>query len=667
MGPSSRRRDPALIVYRVELAAGDHCLSAHCYCAMNSFFALAACVLLSFFPLPGTATPAPAGAGRMLQQLESESWIQQAEALHYLGEHRVELATDSVRSLLNNEKAHPWIRGQALVSLAQIKNGVDAGSFGTWVAHDQKSLRVAAARVLESHGGNSAQTWIEILLEDPDPLVRCQAAAALARRNGKAAWPVVGPLTSAPLPDLVRPASRALAFTGNDAALARLGTLLTNPELMRESLRGVSDIQNPSLIPLLLSLLPGLEETDLNYGAVLTSLQNQEWKEVITGLTTFIKSGDEKKVRTGARLMTVLTRSPELGRPLREALASARETKTIEAGLIALGSAAMIPDEHHEFFSANLEHQESSIRSLSIRCLAHCKDINHYEVLRDSLDDKDPEVVRAALSALKRQPAVNAPQGRLVAYLEAPLSSSEETVRSLAYEVLAHAGSEADFRPAMAALQDLLTGTDDILRSAAARALGSLAPEDQIGEVVSAQGYVAHWMVIGTFLNDKEHKAFHEVHEPEKEIDFDKSYKATYIWLLEGRSDKPIERDVTWGEGIVDSTEGKLFMSAQLPPPGSFAVGYAVADIHVDADREVKLDIDGDDAFRVWLNGEQISEKIAPYQHRKDCIVEDRNLTVKLVAGTNRFIVKSANVDYRWWVRLRLTDSNGIPIPFRKP
>ena len=35
------------------------------------------------------AAPPPAGAGRMLQQLESESWIQQAEALHYLGEHRV--------------------------------------------------------------------------------------------------------------------------------------------------------------------------------------------------------------------------------------------------------------------------------------------------------------------------------------------------------------------------------------------------------------------------------------------------------------------------------------------------------------------------------------------------------------------------------------------------
>ena len=436
---------------------------------------------------------------------------------------------------------------------------------------------------------------------------------------------------------------------------------------MPESLRGVSDIQSPLLIPVLLNLLPGLEDTDLNYGAILTGLQNQEWKEVIAGLSTFIRSGDEKQIRTGARLITVLTRSPELGKPLREALAQAKETETIEAGLVALGSAAMNPDEHHEFFRETLKHSESSIRSLSIRCLAHCKEINHYEILRDSLGDEDPEVVLAALSALKRQPAVNAPQGRLVAYLEAPLSSTEETVRSLAYEVLAHAGSEADFRPAMAVLQELLTGTDETLRSAAAKALGALAPEDQIGDVVAAQGYVAHWMVIGTFLNDKEHKAFHEVHEPEKEIDFEKSYKATYIWLLEGRSDKPIEREVTWGEGIVDSTDGKLSMSAQLPPPGSFAVGYAVADIHVDTDREVILDIDGDDAFRVWLNGEQISEKIAPYQHRKDCIVEDRNLRVKLMAGTNRFIVKSANVDYRWWVRLRLTDSNGIPIPFRKP
>ncbi|HCQ38958.1 MAG TPA: hypothetical protein DIV39_07365 [Verrucomicrobiales bacterium] len=613
------------------------------------------------------AAPPPAGAGRMIQQLQSESWIEQAEALHYLGEHRVEMAARPVRSLLEAKTVHPWTRGQALLSLSHIEGKVDPGEFGRWVAHADAAVRAAAAEVLESYGGNSAMTWIEILLKDSDLVVKCHAAAALARRREAAAWNVVNPLTLEPSVSAARASARALAFTGTAEAQLRLTTQISKPDLMRESLRGVRSIEDPKLIPILLNLLPDLEETHLNYGMILTTLQNQEWKEVTTGLTSFIQSGSEEKVRTGARLITTLTRSPELGAPLREALGKATRTETIEAGLIALGSAVMNPDEHQEFFRSKLKHEESSIRSLSIRCLAHCKEINHYEVLRESLDDKEFEVVEAALSALKRQPAVNAPKGRLVSYLETPLSSNNESIRSLAYEVLAHAGSEADFRPAMAALEELLTGTDEILRSSAATALGALAPEDQIGEVVAAQGYLAHWMVIGTFLNDKEHKAFHEIHEPEKELDFEKSYKATYIWLLEGRSDKPIEREVTWGEGIVDQTDGKLSMSSQLPPPGSFAVGYAVADIHVDSEREVFLDIDGDDAFRVWLNDEKISEKIAPYEHRKDCIAEDKGLKVKLLAGTNRFIVKSANIDHRWWVRLRLTDSNGIPTPFRRP
>ena len=613
------------------------------------------------------AAPPPAGAGRMIQQLQSESWIEQAEALHYLGEHRVEMAAAPVRSLLGAKDVHPWTRGQALLSLSHIEGEVNPAEFGKWVAHEHPAVRSSAAEVLESYGGNSAVTWIEILLKDPDVSVQCHAAAAHAKRHKAAAWNVVGPLTLEPAASTARAAARALAFTGTAEAHARLTTQISTPGLMRESLRGIRSIEDPKLIPILLNLLPNLEETHLNYGMVLTALQNQEWKAVISGLTTFIQSGNEQKVKTGARLITTLTRSPELGAPLRNALGEATQTETIEAGLIALGSTVMNPDEHEEFFRSKLKHEEPSIRSLSIRCLAHCKEINHYEVLRESLDDEHYEVVEAALSALKRQPAVNAPKGQLVSYLETPLSSNNESIRALAYDVLAHAGSEADFRPAMAALEELLTGTDETLRSAAATALGALAPEDQIGEVVAAQGYLAHWMVIGTFLNDKEHKAFDEVHEPEKELDFEKSYKATYIWLLEGRSDKPIEREVTWGEGIVDQTDGKLSMSSQLPPPGSFAVGYAVADIHVDSDREVFLDIDGDDAFRVWLNDEKISEKIAPYQHRKDCIAEDKGLKVKLVAGTNRFIVKSANIDHRWWVRLRLTDSNGIPTPFRKP
>ena len=60
-------------------------------------------------------------------------------------------------------------------------------------------------------------------------------------------------------------------------------------------------------------------------------------------------------------------------------------------------------------------------------------------------------MVRAALGALMRQPVINAPQGRLVHYLQQPFSSPDASVRHLAYDLLAHAGSQAVLRPAMAA------------------------------------------------------------------------------------------------------------------------------------------------------------------------------------------------------------------------
>ena len=606
----------------------------------------------------------------MLQQLETKGWLQRAEALHYLGRHRIEEGADAVRALLHDENATSWIRGRALLALAQIENGVAPGKFGKWVAHDLVALRIAAAEVLELHGGTPAETWIDILLKDQDEAVRYQAAATHARRKQEAAWAVVDPLTRAPSPRHARTSARALAFVGSEAALQRLAKQLRSPDQTRESLRGLIDQQNAALIPLLLNLLSDLDPEDLSYGTVLTTLQNQESQQVIAGLATFLKKGDEKSVCTGASVITVLTRSPELGTPLREALVNAREIKTIKAGMIALGASVMKPDEHHELFTKHLNHENSEIRSLAIRCLAHCRNINHYEVLAKSLADEALEVVHAALSALLRQPAIDAPQGRLVHYLQEPLSNSDETVRALAYDLLAHAGGEADFRPAMAALANLLRGTDDELRGAAAKALGAIAPPNQIGEVVQTQGYLAKWMVLGTFLNDDKHSAFHVIHEPEKKIDFEASYLAKYIWVVQGhrrKEDEPIEREVQWAEGMVDQTDGRLIMSAQLPPPGSFAVGYAVADIHVDAEREVVLDIDGDDAFRVWFNGKQISEEIAEFQSRQDCVAQDNDLKIKLKAGSNRFIVKSANIDHRWWVRLRLTDSNGFPIHFTTP
>ncbi len=604
----------------------------------------------------------------MLQQLERGDWITQAEALHYLAKHRVKEAAEATRELLADENAHPWLRGRALVALASIENRVNPGEFGKWVAHDLPDLRASAAEVLEVHGGNPAETWIKILLEDQDDSVRYQAAATHARRLGKAAWPVVDPLTRNPVTTRPRLAARALAWVGTETSLQRLAALLSHNQQLARGLRGITDVSNPDLIPCLLDILSGLSEEDTHrYGAVLTALQNQEWQQVIAGLAAFIGSGDEQNVRTGARVMTVLTRAPSLGEPLRKALARATQVATIEAGLIALGAPAMEPDQHHELFGSYLDHSDPEIRALAIRCLAHCKKVNLYEALRESLADQNPEVVIAALGALKRTPVINAPRGRLVHYLQEPLSSPDQTIRNLAYELLGHAGSNADFRPAMAALAGLLRGSDDELRAAAAKALGAIAPEEGIGEVVQAQGYLARWMVIGTFLNDEKNTAFNQAFPPEQGIDFEAKYLAKYVWVVEGHrkaEDKPIEREIAWTEGRVEQTDGRLVMSAQLPPPGSLAIGYAVADVNVQQEREVTLDIDGDDGFRVWLNGEQIAEQVAEFKARQPCVARQNGIKLRLKAGTNRFFVKTANIDHQWWLRLRLTDSTGSPIDF---
>ena len=72
--------------------------------------------------------------------------------------------------------------------------------------------------------------------------------------------------------------------------------------------------------------------------------------------------------------------------------------------------------------------------------------------------------------------------------------------------------------------------------------------------------------------------------------------------------------------------------------------------------------MDGDDAFKVWLNGEKISEKVAPYLHRKSCIASQENIKIKLKKGKNRILIKSANIEFEWWVRVRITDANNRPV-----
>jgi hypothetical protein len=342
--------------------------------------------------------------------------------------------------------------------------------------------------------------------------------------------------------------------------------------------------------------------------------------------------------------------------------------------MIALGIPAIEPAKHLEYFTKQLGHADAGIRALAIRCLAHCEGANLFEILKPKMADENVSVVAAALGALLRSPAADAPRGTLVTYLKAPLGSLDAAVRSLANEVLAHGGSSEDYKPALETLGSLLKGKDDVQRESAAKALGALAPQGQVGDLVSMQGYLAKWTIIGTFLNDEKNSGFQEVFEPEKTIDFNAKYQSKYVWAgiqggVEGLDAKKVEeREIEWSKVEVDQADGRLLMAANLPPPGSHSIGYAVTDVTADKAREVLLTIDGDDGFRVWLNGAVIGEQMAvPDIKTKVTVATLPGVKVQLKQGSNRFLVKSSNITGGWWVRIRVTDAEGNPVEFRAP
>jgi HEAT repeat protein len=606
-----------------------------------------------------------AGVGRMLQQLGGRDWILQAEALAFFSEHRIPEALEPCRKILTEKKIQPWVRGRALVAIARIKGPEALDEIKGYVRDPESQLRAAAAEALDTIGGKAIEASIQSLLKDKDVGVRYQALAAYAHVQGAKAWPIVEPMTKEVDLSVYTPAARALAYVANEEALGRITKMASDWDRRSKIIRGIKGVPNPKLISLLLKMQYSMSGHSNDFGAILTIFQQHKRADLLAALKSELEKGQENSVRTAAMVMIMMILDPQLGDPLRQAMAKIKDVGTIRTGLVALGSKDMDPDRYKDLFTSYLDHEDPEIRAMAIRCVAHCSTVNQFTLLKDRIADKEQIVIMAALSSLLEAPVDQAPRGQMVVYLQEPLQSEDEETRALAFKLLGQAGSEADFKPAMALLMERLKGADARRREAAAEALGKIAPEKGIGRVVRSQGYLANWMVLGTFLNDEKNTGFNKVYPPETEIDFEKKYKAKYIWVLDGRrrdAKAEIEREIEWTEAAVDQTNGKLLMAPVMPPPGALVVAYAVADFKVDTPREVILRVDGDDAFRVWLNGEKITEGVGTFVRRQPSVAESAAHKIQLKAGVNRLLVKSANIDHDWWVRLRLTDAKGLPI-----
>ena len=627
-------------------------------------------MIISLIFLQFSALSAPiksSGTIGYLQQLNEEDWILKAEALHYLSENKVQEALEKILKITKDEDERPWIRSKALAAYCKIQNNQDIPQIlSTFASSPDHVLREGAA---ESAGLVQGKRGAEILLKlstDKIKPVQFRALASYSRIMGEDAWPLVQKMTESVPDELIPLAAESLALIGNKDALERLNKLTISTTNVRALIESLDRSRTPKTVPVLLDLLEKTSADDANFDYIISSLSRNDNEVLSSSLRDLIRTGRDSAIFAASRVITILFQDPDLGKELLSALADSSEPETLEAVMIALGSKEMNPDSNKKFFITHLKHEMPEIKILSIRCLSHCTEANLYNLLKETIKDSEGSVSIAAINALMEAPIEDAPTGALVSYLEDVLVNTDDVIRKAAFELLGHAGNADDFEPALAMLGEALSGTDTVRREAVAEALGSIAPENGVANVARRQGYISNWMVLGTFLNDKEHKAFANELEPEKNIDFEKTYPSTYVWALQGNQrrdgEKPIEREIGWSEAGVNKTNGMLMMGPLLPPPGTFSIAYAVSDFNSEKDQELFLSLDGDDAFKVWLNGEKISEQIAPYLHRQSCVASQGNIKIKLKKGKNRILVKSANIEHEWWVRARITDADNRPV-----
>ncbi|MEC8657809.1 MAG: HEAT repeat domain-containing protein [Verrucomicrobiota bacterium] len=633
--------------------------------AYNYVFIFALSILLQLFCENISARP-PGTIG-YLQQLEDDDWILKTEALHYLAENNVKESIEKIFKIAQSENENSWIRSKALIAYCKIQNNSSIPKILiSFSSSKDIKLRIGAAESLNYIESNEAEALALKLTKDESDSVRYQALATYSNIKKQEAWPLVDKMTTTLSEEFIPIASQSLLNVGSEEAIKRLKENSKTVIDKRAFIESISKIRTIKSIKVLLGMLEQTGMDEPNYSFIISALSKNKKEDLTNSLSDLIMTGRDQAIFVSARVITHLLQDPELGKKLRRSIKDSTTPETLEAVMVALGAKEMDPDSNLDFFVNYLKDDDPEIRELSIRCLSHCKEANLYDLLEETIKDEENRVSLAAMNALMDAPLDDAPTGELVSYLENALVNTDTVVRKTAFDLLGHAGSADDFEPALAMLGEALSGSDTIRREAVAEALGSIAPDNGVANVASRQGYVSKWMVLGTFLNDKEHKAFAEELEPEKSIDFEKTYPSKYVWALQGNQrrdgEKAIERDIGWSEASVNKTNGMLLMGPLLPPPGTFSIAYAVSDFTYSKDQELFLTLDGDDAFKVWLNGEKIAEAIAPYLHRQSCVATLENIKIKLKKGKNRILIKSANIENEWWVRARITDANNRPV-----
>jgi hypothetical protein len=103
------------------------------------------------------------------------------------------------------------------------------------------------------------------------------------------------------------------------------------------------------------------------------------------------------------------------------------------------------------------------------------------------------------------------------------------------------------------------------------------------------------------------------------------------------------------------SPDGQVRLNPHFTP-NEWVAAYAQAFLYSPVEQEATLLFGADDAHVLWVNGNRVSERQGRHISRAD----ELEVTVPLVAGWNRVLLKVADLDGGWAFQMRVADPDGV-------
>lgn len=517
-------------------------------------------------PAAGNAAARAVAVARAIEDLQSPDWIVKHRAIRQFVRWQTPAAKAPLKAILAG-KAHPWVRGRALVALAEIFAAEaldDALAFASAKEPELRAAAVEALGILRAPRGDPAAA---AALKDPSPEVRCQAILATARLRKAKAWPVVQPLLTEKDPKLLRYVARALQAVATPAAQDELAKLLSHDDdaVRLEAIRALGAFRRGGDIAALLRRMSA-DDSAVNREAAAAALSAYPPGLLHEHMLQALRGEDDSPYRSAIRLLGVRPTRASCDAVAAMLRASEKKYRSETAAILAL-LADREPDRYLPVFLEHLADRSSTVRRQAIRSIGRCRTPDHFAVLAPALSDVSGGARADALSAL-RKAAKGSPAGGLSAYLARSLRDESSEVRKRAIHLLAERASPGELDAALrsGALDDTLGSSSTSWRAYAVELLGQKLNEQMRWRLAAAQGYVTDWMVIGPLPNDKANTGLAAVYAPEVAVDFKK--------------DCP---EVRFGAGAVFETTERangratgLRIGPPSKPPGRTVVRYVI-------------------------------------------------------------------------------------------